>query len=65
MVNPGSQKIFMQILDFHWLLSSLSFAFIVDGIEQLNRSISKFFSMSTGKKKCYKIYLSIIYLNKL
>lgn len=50
MVNPGSQKIFMQILDLHWLLSSLSFAFIVDKIEQLNRSISKFFSMSTGKK---------------
>lgn len=50
MVNPGSQKIFMQILDFHWLLSSLSFAFIVNKIEQLNRSISKFFSMSTSKE---------------
>lgn len=50
MVNPESQKIFMQILDFHWLLSSLSFAFIVNKIEQLNKSISKFFSMSTSKE---------------
>lgn len=55
MVNPGSQKnLHANSRFFCFLISSLNFAFIVYKIEQLNRSISKFFSMSTSKENVTK-----------
>lgn len=55
MVNPGSQKnLHANSRFFCLLISSLNFAFIVYKIEQLNRSISKFFSMFTSKENVTK-----------